>query len=107
MMSPPTLPQPNPSVETVRPVLPRLRDCMGVPPCASPALFADAFAVVKSGSASRSRGSSGTVGADAGRARREVSMAPSYVPENNEQRARLRALVERLSDSDLARPLDA
>jgi hypothetical protein len=34
-------------------------------------------------------------------------MAPSYVTENNEQRARLRALVERLSDSDLARPLDA
>jgi hypothetical protein len=34
-------------------------------------------------------------------------MAPSYVTENNEQRARLRALVERLSDGDLARPLDA
>jgi len=34
-------------------------------------------------------------------------MAPSDVTENNEQRARLRALVERLSDSDLARPLDA
>ena len=34
-------------------------------------------------------------------------MAPSYVTENNEQRARLRALVDRLSDGDLARPLDA
>lgn len=34
-------------------------------------------------------------------------MAPSYVTENNEQRARLRAMVERLSDSDLARPLEA
>jgi len=34
-------------------------------------------------------------------------MAPSYITENNEQRARLRALVERLSDGDLARPLDA
>jgi len=34
-------------------------------------------------------------------------MAPSYVTENNEQRARLRALVERLSDHDLARPLEA
>ena len=34
-------------------------------------------------------------------------MAQSYVTENNEQRARLRALVERLSDADLGRPLDA
>lgn len=34
-------------------------------------------------------------------------MAPSYVTENNEQRARLRALVDRLSDGDLARPLEA
>src|SRR6266853_1622147 len=30
-----------------------------------------------------------------------------YVAENNRERARLRALVERLSDGDLARPLDA
>ena len=34
-------------------------------------------------------------------------MAPSYVTENNEQRARLRVLVDRLSDGDLARPLEA
>jgi len=34
-------------------------------------------------------------------------MAQPYVAENNEQRARLRALVERVSDADLARPLDA
>ena len=32
-------------------------------------------------------------------------MAGSHVSENNEQRARLRALVDRLSDADLARPL--
>jgi Mycothiol maleylpyruvate isomerase N-terminal domain len=30
-----------------------------------------------------------------------------YVAENNRERARLRALVDRLSDGDLARPLDA
>ena len=34
-------------------------------------------------------------------------MAPSYVTENNHERARLRALVDRLSDGELARPLDA
>jgi len=34
-------------------------------------------------------------------------MARSYVIENNDQRARLRALVDRLSDGDLARPLAA
>jgi len=34
-------------------------------------------------------------------------MAQPYVAENNEQRARLRALVECVSDADLARPLDA
>src|SRR5262245_42564478 len=34
-------------------------------------------------------------------------MAQPYVAENNEQRARLRALVERTSDADLARPLEA
>jgi len=34
-------------------------------------------------------------------------MARSYVTENNDQRARLRALVDRLNDGDLARPLDA
>src|SRR5262245_8925212 len=34
-------------------------------------------------------------------------MAQPYVTENNEQRARLRALVERASDADLARPLEA
>jgi len=34
-------------------------------------------------------------------------MATSYVTENNEQRARLRVLVDRLSDADLARTLDA
>src|SRR6266496_2205927 len=31
----------------------------------------------------------------------------SYVAQNNAQRARLRALVERLTDADLARPLEA
>ena len=34
-------------------------------------------------------------------------MAPSYVTENNHERARLAALVDRLSDGELARPLDA
>jgi Mycothiol maleylpyruvate isomerase N-terminal domain len=34
-------------------------------------------------------------------------MAPSYVTENNHERGRLRALVDRLSDGELARPLDA
>ena len=34
-------------------------------------------------------------------------MAQPYVAENNEQRARLRSLVERTSDADLARPLEA
>ena len=34
-------------------------------------------------------------------------MAQPWVAENNEQRARLRALVERTSDADLARPLEA
>src|SRR5262249_61752566 len=34
-------------------------------------------------------------------------MAPSHVTENNHARARLRALVDRLSDGDLARPLEA
>jgi hypothetical protein len=34
-------------------------------------------------------------------------MAQPYVAENNEQRARLRALVDRASDADLARPLEA
>lgn len=34
-------------------------------------------------------------------------MAQPYVAENNEQRTRLRALVERASDADLARPLEA
>jgi hypothetical protein len=34
-------------------------------------------------------------------------MAPSYVTENNHERARLRALVDRLSDGELARPLEA
>jgi len=34
-------------------------------------------------------------------------MAPSYVTDNNHERARLRALVDRLSDGELARPLDA
>ncbi|HKQ64681.1 MAG TPA: maleylpyruvate isomerase N-terminal domain-containing protein [Methylomirabilota bacterium] len=34
-------------------------------------------------------------------------MAQPYVAENNEQRARLRALVERASDADLARRLEA
>ncbi|PYN33799.1 MAG: hypothetical protein DME01_17275 [Candidatus Rokuibacteriota bacterium] len=34
-------------------------------------------------------------------------MARSYVTENNHARARLRALVDRLSDGELARPLDA
>jgi len=34
-------------------------------------------------------------------------MAPSYATENNHERARLRALVDRLSDGELARPLDA
>jgi hypothetical protein len=34
-------------------------------------------------------------------------MAPSHVTENNHERARLRALVDRLSDGELARPLDA
>jgi DinB family protein len=34
-------------------------------------------------------------------------MAQPYVAENDEQRARLRALVERTSDADLARPLEA
>src|SRR5262249_57720063 len=32
MISPPTLPQPNPSVETLRPVLPRFLSSMRVPP---------------------------------------------------------------------------
>ena len=34
-------------------------------------------------------------------------MAPSYVTENNHELARLRALADRLSDGELARPLDA
>jgi hypothetical protein len=34
-------------------------------------------------------------------------MDRSYVAENNHERARLRALVDRLSDGDLARSLDA
>ena len=34
-------------------------------------------------------------------------MAPSYVTENNHERARLRALVDRLSDGELTRSLDA
>lgn len=34
-------------------------------------------------------------------------MAPSYVTENNHERARLRALVDRLSDAELARSLEA
>ena len=34
-------------------------------------------------------------------------MAPSHVTENNHERARLRALVDRLSDAELARPLEA
>src|SRR5438132_1380479 len=36
MMRPPTLPHPNPSAETVRPVLPRLRDSMARCPFAHP-----------------------------------------------------------------------
>ena len=34
-------------------------------------------------------------------------MTRSYVTENSAQRARLRALVDRLTDAELARPLDA
>jgi hypothetical protein len=34
-------------------------------------------------------------------------MGPSYVTENNHERARLRALVDRLSDGELSRSLDA
>jgi DinB superfamily len=34
-------------------------------------------------------------------------MDRTYVTENNRERARLRALVDRLSDSELARPLEA
>src|SRR5437867_6264652 len=47
MMSPPTLPQPNPSVETLRPVLPRFRNSMRAPPVRVRELFADAPCVVK------------------------------------------------------------
>src|SRR6185436_16695974 len=40
-------------------------------------------------------------------ARQEERIDRSYVTENNRERARLRALVDRLSDSELARPLEA
>src|SRR2546425_9618356 len=120
MMRPPTLPHPNPSAETVRPVLPRLRDSMARCPFAHPTRSPGTICrrsrccqVSVMVSKSQPGRSSGRVGGArplcAARSREcvEAHMTRSYVTENSAQRARLRELVDRLTDAELARPLDA